>query len=171
MSPAELNDNDALDDEVESASALLRPRRPADDEIDMTPMIDCVFLLLIFFIVNFRADQTKAVPIPTAKYGNPVLGLNSVFVTVAAGEGKSTRVYLGDKVDSTLLARSTNALDLEEEIVDYVKRGVEGPGGKKQVIILGDGKLTASQIDQVAKSVGRALDGQTLHIAVTSEEK
>jgi biopolymer transport protein ExbD len=170
MSQADAPDNEAPGEEVESAAAFLRPRKPADDEIDMTPMIDCVFLLLIFFIVQFRTDQSKTVPLPVAKYGNPVLGLESVFVTVAAGEEKTTRVYLGDQVDPSLLARSTNALDLEEEIVEYVKRGVEGPQGKKQVIIKGDGKLTASQVDQVYKAVGKAIEGQPLHIAVTSEE-
>ena len=37
-----------------------------DDEIDMTPMIDCVFLLLIFFLVTatFALQKSHEVPPP-----------------------------------------------------------------------------------------------------------
>jgi biopolymer transport protein TolR len=156
------------DNEADAVS-FLRPRKRADDDIDMTPMIDCVFLLLIFFITTFQADPAKGVPLPIAKFGNPILGVDSVFISVAAGEGNTPRVYLGDQMEPSLLARSTNQIDQEQEIIDYVKRGIDA--GKRQVIVKGDGALTAGQVDLIYKAVGKALEGQTLHIAVTSEGK
>jgi len=39
----------------------------ADDEIDMTPMIDVVFQLLIFFMVTSTFAMQKALPMPNAE--------------------------------------------------------------------------------------------------------
>jgi biopolymer transport protein ExbD len=167
MSSADFQ-TDAPDD-VESSAAFLRPRPKDDDEIDITPMIDCVFLLLIFFIINFRADPSKAVSLPVARYGNPVLGLDSVFITVMSGEGNGAQIYLADEADPTKLIRTANLLDQEQAIVDYVEREVKGTPPKRQVIIKGGGQVAESHIARVAKAVGRATDGQTLHIAVTGE--
>lgn len=158
------------EDDDESSEVYLRPRRPQDDEIDMTPMIDCVFLLLIFFIYNFQADQTKVVPLPVARYGNPVLGLESAFVTVALSEANQANIYLGDQVEEKTLVKATNQLDQEQEIIEYI-RGQLQSAKKKQVIIKANGKLTAKQVDDVYKAVGKALEGQSLHIAVMGESK
>ncbi|MDR0993983.1 MAG: biopolymer transporter ExbD [Verrucomicrobiota bacterium] len=47
----------------------LRPAEEPEANIDMTPMIDCVFLLLIFFMVSAtlsKVDQTPEVKLPIA---------------------------------------------------------------------------------------------------------
>ncbi len=47
-------------------------RRPLEDaEMDITPMIDITFLLLIFFLVASRLDEDAPVELPTARYGAP----------------------------------------------------------------------------------------------------
>lgn len=169
MAEDQANQTDLPDDDVESASAFVRPRRLADDEIDMTPMIDCVFLLIIFFILTFSPDQSKSVPLPAAKYGTPVMGLESLFITASAGEGDTMKIYLSDGVDPKALVAATNVLDQEQAIIEYVKKGVAGNDGKRQVIIKGDGELTAAQINQIAKAAGQAMEGQSLHLAVSAE--
>lgn len=47
----------------------LRPRRPKDPRVDLTPLIDVVFLLLIFFMVSTTFDkQTQLkVELPSAE--------------------------------------------------------------------------------------------------------
>ena len=48
----------------------VKPRREmGDDELDITPMIDIVFLLLAFFVVVSKMDPKPAVDLPIAKYG------------------------------------------------------------------------------------------------------
>ena len=55
-----------LDDRPEP----LTPRDSIEDtEIDITPMIDITFLLLIFFIVSSKMDPAANVPLPAATTG------------------------------------------------------------------------------------------------------
>ena len=74
-------------------------RRPAEesDEIDMTPMIDCVFLLLIFFLFKVTPDLQTAVELPPAQFGTGANPRMSVIVTLAERGGPGpARVYLAD---------------------------------------------------------------------------
>lgn len=43
----------------------------SDNEVDMTPMIDCVFLLLIFFVVTASFQLQKALEIPPPEQKDP----------------------------------------------------------------------------------------------------
>lgn len=53
-----------FDDPVEPFRFAAR-HRVLDDELDMTPMIDIVFQLLIFFMVTATWDLQKAIELPT----------------------------------------------------------------------------------------------------------
>jgi biopolymer transport protein ExbD len=48
-----------------ATAPFVRTAPPQDDEIDMTPMIDVVFQLLIFFMVTSSFALQKALPIPS----------------------------------------------------------------------------------------------------------
>jgi biopolymer transport protein ExbD len=41
-----------------------RPRRKVDDEMDLTPMVDVTFLLLIFFMITAAFAVQKAISVP-----------------------------------------------------------------------------------------------------------
>lgn len=47
-------------DEMEVA----RPKRAVDDEMDLTPMVDVTFLLLIFFMITAAFAVQKAISVP-----------------------------------------------------------------------------------------------------------
>ena len=87
-----------IDDDFDDDGPVL-PRKPMQDSADMdiTPMIDIVFLLLIFFLVSSTPDKNTAVELPPARYGVGVSEKNSVVITVAKPEGAGkTDVYLAD---------------------------------------------------------------------------
>jgi biopolymer transport protein ExbD len=54
---------------AEEAVVTFERKAVGDDEVDMTPMIDCVFLLLIFFLVtaSFQLQKALEVPAPEKK--------------------------------------------------------------------------------------------------------
>ncbi len=63
----------------------LRPRRP-DDRLDITPLIDVVFLLLVFFLVtsNYVRERRSSIPVevPTASTGEPQSELRTTLVEI-----------------------------------------------------------------------------------------
>ena len=67
-----------------------------DTEVDMSPMIDMVFLLLIFFIVNATliiVEMDKRVQVPIARYSekqHDMMGriVINVYSDEHAGEGR-----------------------------------------------------------------------------------
>lgn len=46
------------------AMEVTRPRRAVDDEMDLTPMVDVTFLLLIFFMITAAFAVQKAINVP-----------------------------------------------------------------------------------------------------------
>ena len=80
-----MSDNSDLTDE-EDDFALPRKKRD-DDEMDITPMIDITFLLLIFFIVCSTMDPTKIGTIPEADNGLAISAKNSAVIFINPGGG------------------------------------------------------------------------------------
>jgi biopolymer transport protein ExbD len=75
----------------EDEAPLVAPRKIADGELDITPMIDVTFLLLIFFMVGSTMQTAPDVDLPVANYGVGVDTLRATTITVllektAAGE-------------------------------------------------------------------------------------
>ena len=96
------------------SSKLRRSAPGSEDEckLDMSPMIDMVFLLLIFFIVNATAIIVKTDPEvkpPIAK--NAQLQVN-----------KEGRILVNVRNDGTYTAEDFTILPDEEAIKDYVKK-------------------------------------------------
>ncbi|MGA0898833.1 MAG: ExbD/TolR family protein [Luteolibacter sp.] len=96
-------------------STKLRRSAPGSEDeckLDMSPMIDMVFLLLIFFIVNATAIIVKTDPEvkpPIAK--NAQLQVN-----------KEGRIVVNVRNDGTYTAEDFTILPDEEAIKDYVKK-------------------------------------------------
>lgn len=65
----------------------LRPRKPAEPEINLTPLIDVVFLLLIFFMVSTTFDQRSElrIQLPESSNDTPVAEVDEpIEITVDA---------------------------------------------------------------------------------------
>ncbi len=75
-----------IDEEIEEDFVLPRRRRE-DDEMDITPMIDITFLLLIFFVVCSTMDPTKIGTIPEADNGLAISAKNSAVIFINPGPG------------------------------------------------------------------------------------
>ena len=132
------------------------PRKPMVDSADMdiTPMIDIVFLLLIFFIVSSTPAKNTAVELPPARYGGGVSEKNSVVITIAQPEGSGkTAVYLADgRVGKPL---PDAAAEKTAAIVGAVEEGFFRQS-KSQVLIKAGRKVKRKDVYAVEIAVSKA---------------
>ena len=74
--------------EAEELPISVSNRKREEGDLDITPMIDITFLLLIFFLVSSKMDQDAAVDLPPAKNGMNVVNNQSVMIILRKGEDR-----------------------------------------------------------------------------------
>ncbi len=146
-------------------NAPVKLRRGGRDSADMdiTPMIDVVFLLLIFFVVCSTIGKNSSVQLPKAKIGIAVNPKTATVFAIAGLESDSV-VYLGDGTAGKPLAA-----DLEvqrAEIIQAIELGLRQ--GKTNVVIKADRKLHHGVVYRV-ESAAASVPGITLNIVVAEE--
>lgn len=150
--------------EQESApeDVQMPPRPPMDDEMDITPMIDLTFLLLIFFILTSKMTGEKTYDIPPAKHGTTVPSKACVSVIVTRGTGEAPIVARGD---GTLF--SDDPEQQAAEISEYVQIELES-GRKTEVLIRAEGNVTSGQLNKVKQAIGEVIgEDRLINIAVS----
>lgn len=144
---------------------FVRPPRKEhneDLEMDITPMIDITFLLLIFFLVTSRPDETTAILLPKAQHGDAVSQRFSTILSVGEGGLDQPPVYKGDgKFPRNEL--SSDPETRAEQIQDYIEQGIQE--GKTDVVIKADRGVSCGNIDGVLKAVSK-VDGITINLGV-----
>lgn len=125
---------------------MLKFRRQNIDEvqINLTPLIDVVFLLLIFFMVTTTFKQTEELTInlPTSESGKPPVTTPEKIDLLISAEGQY----------------SLNGLTLVNEEVDTLKQGIlEISAGNKglPLIISADAKVPYELILKVYDAAGQ----------------
>ncbi len=153
-----------LEDEIEVEEDFLSPRPASnDDELDITPMIDITFLLLIFFLVSSKMTAEQAVDLPKARHGGVVAGKESVIIIMKRGTGDQAEVQKGDGTGFSADIDQQNA-----EIADYVAQGIDA--GKKHVIIRAESSVRHGEIGRVSEAISESLEeGALINIAVMEQ--
>lgn len=151
----------------EEAPFRLVTRRSSDDtELDMTPMIDMTFQLLIFFLVTFKSDPSSSIPLPGAKFGLPVPSKNAVLVSVQRGEGNNpAKVYRGFANEPKNLIPSTDLKEIEAALDAYISSEAER-ADKTMVLIQAGKDVKHRDVANVAKAVANVAQIQQLYVAV-----
>ncbi len=153
-----------LDELPEVEEDFLRPRQPSlDDELDITPMIDITFLLLIFFLVSSKLNAEQAVDLPKARHGGVVVGKESVILIMRRGSGDQAEVERADGGPFSQDLEQQN-----EEIALYVQQGLDA--GKKHVIIRAEGSVRHGEVGRVSGAISESMEeGQVINIAVMEQ--
>jgi len=154
--------------ESSSAAPLVRKRTLREEvEMDITPMIDITFLLLIFFLVCSTPDQQSAIELPTARHGKGVGERNSVIITLSDEGVDSAPVYLADgKVESERLPEDPE--QQKEMIRAAIEKG-RREEGKEDVLIKADRNVASREVSRVIKAVS-AVEGTKIHLAVLESD-
>lgn len=147
-------------------SPLMRKRRKEDDEMDITPMIDITFLLLIFFLVASKMDEAAALNLPPARHGIPVGARNAVVISVKKGGGDAdAKIYRGENLKAADLFKG-DLVQQEEAITAYVDEQIETNTELHYVLIKAEEDVKHADVARVAKAVGKSENAQQLYVAV-----
>ncbi len=155
-------------EEVDFAAPSLRPnRKPVDDEMDITPMIDITFLLLIFFLVASTPDKQTAIELPEAGSGSPVSQLTSVVFTLGDGGLDAAPLYQADgKLEEFRL--SDESAKRKAEVKAAVDEGLTMEN-KTDAIIKADKSVKARDVGDVIKAISQ-VEGIKIHLAILEVE-
>lgn len=166
--------NDALPDEFADAphSGTMKARKALEDtEMDITPMIDITFLLLIFFIVASKMDEAANVPLPPAKTGGNVVIKECVVITIGPGDTEDTaKIYAGDGDAAENLIDSSDIATLEAELLAYVQEQYDLDHRKTTVLIKGSKGVKHKHISSTAKAAVRVAEMTDMAWAVTEAQ-
>ncbi len=154
-------------DEMLAALAAPMPRKQLEDvEMDITPMIDITFLLLIFFLVCSTPDQDTAIEMAKARYGRGVGERNSVIITISDEGIESAPIYLADGMVGEPLPNDPEIQN--EKIVEAVKTGRRDLA-KENVLIKADRNVAHREVSKVIKAVSR-VEGAKIFLAVLESD-
>ena len=153
--------DEILDEAMEEDYTPAIPHRRVKEtaELDITPMIDITFLLLIFFLVASTPDLKTAVDLPPARHGKGVSENSSAIITVAEGaDPHSALVYLADGTEGDPLAG--NPQQQAAAIEAYLRKE-----DKPNVLVKAARRIIYDEVSRVSAAVGR-VEGIKLHWAV-----
>ncbi len=127
--------------------------RSGDDiDLDITPMIDVTFLLLIFFMVTSTMKGTPDLDVPPAKHGK---GVETGAVTMIDIKKGDPPIIQMKGTDLTL-----------DDVRTKVEQGLQE--GKTEVIIMADREVPHGFTMEVAKAVNE-FEGITFSFGVTDK--
>lgn len=133
---------------------------PKDDEIDITPMIDIVFLLLIFFVVASKMDPQQAKNLPRADHGLAVAADDAAIILVRDSGGGRAAVLRQDGTSFT------EDPELQEvEMLDYLNQ--EFDMGKNKIFVFAEEDVRSGEVSRIRKAIGGGFpDLSTIFIGV-----
>jgi biopolymer transport protein ExbD len=151
---------------VEEEAAMPKSRVKDDSEMDITPMIDMTFLLLIFFIVCSKMDPGATINLPPAKHGEAVADKDAVVFTIAGTDAEAF-IYKGKGVNPGALLTGSTPVEKEAEAAAYVEEQLAKNPNIKDVLIMADAGVKHRDVALVMKAVGAVqTEDKQLHVAV-----
>jgi biopolymer transport protein ExbD len=156
-------------EEGEVAAVKFQAKGGTDDEIDMTPMIDCVFLLLIFFLVTatFALQKSHAVPPPEQHEA-----ASKKTKTIEQLEADDDYVIVKIEKDNTVFVNGVEAPSKQELLVKLRDaRNRPGSSGRKpsSLLVLADGEARHETVI-MAIDAGNGAGMENVRLATVSDE-
>ncbi|MFI4874993.1 MAG: ExbD/TolR family protein [Blastopirellula sp. JB062] len=135
------------------AITFRRPQAKKDEaDLDITPMIDITFLLLIFFLVASRLDSDSVRNLPDAKQGISVSATETVVLTITSDgtAADASAVFLGDGPDQDTRAPD-NFEAQETAIMAYVEREMQSRSARA-VLVKAEKDVRAGEVVRVMRA-------------------
>ncbi|HMP80121.1 MAG TPA: biopolymer transporter ExbD [Pirellulaceae bacterium] len=152
----------------------VRPKKVKTEEaeLDITPMIDIVFLLLAFFVMCSKMDPSDPVAMPKAQYGSTIPEKNCIVLVAVPGPTPgSNLIYKGRSKNESALVRAADPIGIEEEIGQYVESEFNKRPDAIGVMIKGDRETKTGIIELIKRGVGNSPMAQTRQIFIGVEQQ
>jgi biopolymer transport protein ExbD len=157
-------------DDAPVEPVLTRRRKLEEADMDITPMIDMTFLLLIFFIVTSKMGPKAGIELPPARQGVAAVEKNTVILTVGPGD-PFAKVYRGDSTDAKEAFGGATPDDQENQVIAYIESEIsKSAGSKKAVLLQAEGGLKHREVARIAKAAGRA-EVENLFVGIVEKKK
>jgi biopolymer transport protein ExbD len=130
-------------------------------DLDITPMIDVTFLLLIFFMVTSIMQKDQDAEIPYAEHGDGVSTQNAAIISISGREGTEPTIRV-----------QTAGGGSQETLISGVRDFVEEERRAKHthVIIKAGGQVPSGVVREVSEIVN-GVEDMTFSIGVQDKPK
>ncbi|MDA7951039.1 MAG: biopolymer transporter ExbD [Pirellulaceae bacterium] len=145
---------------------LVRKKHREDAEMDITPMIDITFLLLIFFLVATKMETQAQVQLPLAEHGKAASEKNSIILAITSENGQ-TKVL---PHPPTEVFPVEDILAQEAAIADYVAQQMNRTPRPKFLMLKVDKDVESGEVDRVSR-VATQEESLPLQLAVKEERQ
>ena len=147
-------------------SPLMPERKIEDAEMDITPMIDITFLLLIFFLVASKMDSPASGELPTAVANRPIMADKAIVLNIEKN-GDGIKVTSPQQWNQPAKEFSGDMDTLIGEVTEYVGR-IVAADEEKQVLLQASGLVKHRDISKGAQAVGKVGtdSSKSLYVAV-----
>ena len=157
-----------MDPELEALKEMRRKRGREEPKMDITPMIDVTFLLLIFFIVASRLDPQMVVDLAKAKHGGAIPEKNSAVLVVTHDNPDDPAIFMGASKDPSNQVTGTPE-EQEEKIRQFIDEQCNGQN-KRYVLIKAEKGVKYRHMDRIYKAVKASVTDQQIHVAVLEKQ-
>jgi biopolymer transport protein ExbD len=140
----------------EAEGSLGKKRRRLDGDLDITPMIDVTFLLLIFFMVSSTMQGKPDLDVPVAEHAIGIDSHGAAVVTVfaAASVAESPRIVLGD-----VQGPEGEAADVRRYVEEKSREGI------RKFIVKAEGDVPHGVVEEIARAI-KSVEGAQLYMGV-----
>jgi biopolymer transport protein TolR len=131
-------------------------RTPVQGDLDITPMIDVTFLLLIFFMVSSTMQGKPDLDVPVAEHAIGVDALGAAVITVFAAQSvaESPRIVLGD-----VQGPDGDINDVRRYVEEKMREGI------RKFVVKAEGDVPHGIVEEVAKAI-KSVEGTELYMGV-----
>jgi biopolymer transport protein ExbD len=146
----------------EENQLMPKRRQPDDAHFDVTPMVDLVFMMNIFFLVTWIYAAMAEIDLPAASHCIATNLDNAVVVTIKLGDNHKPTYFLGDASPDSEL----NPTEIEKRLADEVKTS---SNDKNIVLIKAEKDVMLRDVVRVATAAAAAVKGSKLNLAVVEK--
>jgi len=159
---------EAMDESEEEAVSFVK-RGVEDEGIDMTPMVDVTFLLLIFFMVTAAYSLQKSIEVPPPDQSESAAQAR----TLEEIEEDDDYVIIEIHRDNTVWVNEREAPS-RQEVLSILREAKQGPagsgsGGPSSLLVLAEGDARHETV-VMALDAGNDVGMENVRLATVDEE-